>query len=103
MRALLVMRSKNQLTQFNLIHIATIYTVIPTMASIQSEDQDNISLTSAFNTAQSSITDTKSFYISNIHEYYHIRKLDKLERKDRALIYYYKYYESGSVILIMRL
>ena len=66
------------------------------MASIQSEDQDNISLTSAFNTAQSSITDTESLYTSNIHEHCRTRRLDELERKGRALIYYYKYCKSGS-------
>ena len=66
------------------------------MASIQSEDQDNISLTSVFDTAQSSITDTESSYKSNIHEHCRTRRLDKSERKDRALIYYCKYCESGS-------
>ena len=66
------------------------------MASIQSEDQDNISLTSAFNTAQSSITDTESPYTSNIHEHCRTRRLDEPERKGRALIYYCKYCESGS-------
>src|SRR5438034_6683074 len=68
------------------------------MASIQSEDQDNISLTSVFGTAQSSITDTESPYKSNIHEHCRTRRLDKPERKDRALIYYYKYCESDSAI-----
>ena len=66
------------------------------MASIQSEDQDNISLTSIFNTAQSSITDTESSYTSNIHEHCCTRRSDKSERKGRALIYYCKYCESGS-------
>jgi hypothetical protein len=68
------------------------------MASIQSKDQDNISLTSAFNTAQSSITDTESPYISNIHEHCCTRRLDEPERKGRALIYYCKYCKSGSAI-----
>ncbi len=66
------------------------------MASIQSEDQDNISLTSIFNTAQSSITDTESPYTSNIHEHCRTRRLNKPERKDKALIYYCKYCESDS-------
>ena len=66
------------------------------MTSIQSEDQDNISLTSVFDTAQSSITDTESSYKSNIHEHCRTRRPDKPERKDRVLIYYYKYCESGS-------
>jgi hypothetical protein len=66
------------------------------MALIQSEDQDNISLTSAFNTAQSSITDTEFPYTSNIHEHCRTRRLDEPERKGRALIYYCKYCESGS-------
>jgi hypothetical protein len=66
------------------------------MASIQSKDQDNISLTSTFNTAQSSITDTESPYISNIYKHCCTRRPDKPERKGRALIYYCKYCESGS-------
>ena len=68
------------------------------MTLIQSEDQDNISLTSVFNTAQSSITDTESSYKSNIHEHCHMRKSDESERKNRALIYYCKYCESDSAI-----
>ena len=73
------------------------------MASIQSEDQDNISLTSAFNTAQGSITDTESPYTSNIHEHCRTRRPDKPERKGRALIYYYKYCDSGSATLTIGL
>ena len=66
------------------------------MALIQSEDQDNISPTSAFNTAQSSITNTESPYTSNIYEHCRTRRLDEPERKGRALIYYCKYCELGS-------
>src|SRR5947208_12553230 len=66
------------------------------MASIQSEDQDNISLTSAFSTAQSSITNTESPYTSNIHEHCRTRRPNELERKGKVLIYYCKYCELGS-------
>jgi hypothetical protein len=68
------------------------------IASIQSKDQDNISLTSTFNTAQSSITDTESPYISNIYKHCCTRRLDKPERKGRVLIYYCKYCKSGFAI-----
>ena len=68
------------------------------MASIQSEDQDNISFTSTFNTAQSSVTNTESPYTSNIHEHCYTRRPDKPERKGRALIYYCKYCKSSSAI-----
>ena len=66
------------------------------MASIQNEDQDNISLTSAFSTAQSSITNTESPYTSNIHKHCRTRRPNEPERKGKALIYYCKYCESGS-------
>jgi hypothetical protein len=66
------------------------------MASVQSEDQDNISLTSAFNTALGSITDSESPLTSNIHQHCRTRKPNEPERKGKAKIYYCKYCESGS-------
>lgn len=65
------------------------------MASAPTEDQDNISFTSAFNTAQSTITNSESF-TSNIYEHCRTRRSNEPERKGRAKIYYCKYCESGS-------
>ena len=66
------------------------------MASVQSEDQDDISLTSVFNTAQSSITDSESLLTSNIHEHCRPRKPYEPERKGKYLYYYCKYCTTGS-------
>ena len=73
------------------------------MAFVQSEDQDNISLTSTFNTTLGSITNSKSPLTSNIHWHYYTRKPNKLERKGKAKIYYYKYCKLGSSILTIEL
>ena len=66
------------------------------MASVQSEDQDNISLTSTFNTTLGSITNSESPLTSNIHQHCRTRKPNEPERKGKAKIYYCKYCELGS-------
>lgn len=66
------------------------------MASIQSEDQDDLSLTSVFNTTQSSAAESKSPQESNIHIHCRTRKSNEPKRKGKALVYYCKYCESGS-------
>ena len=73
------------------------------MAFVQSEDQDNISLTSTFNTTLGSITNSKSPLTSNIHQHCCTRKPNKLERKGKAKIYYCKYCKLGSSTSTTRL
>ncbi len=65
------------------------------MASVQSEDQDDISLTSTFNTARSSVPDSESPSTSNIYEHCRPRKSYEPERKGKYLYYYCKYCTTG--------
>lgn len=68
------------------------------MTSVQSEDQNDISLTSTFNTAQSSAPDSESPSASNIHEHCRPRKSYEPERKGKYLYYYCKYCTIGHSI-----
>ena len=65
------------------------------MASIQSEDQDDTSFNSIFNTAQSSVSNSESSFASNVHEHCRPRKSDEPERKGKYLCYYCKYCTTG--------